>query len=93
MSNNWNLNKLERQAISNQNFDDYVLNESKILKHDNLKVLDIGCSNGFKTKMLFDKYENIVKIDGIDVDEKAINEAKNTFLNNTILCFTTSRKS
>jgi len=87
MSNNWNLNKLERQAISNQNFDDYVLNESKILKHDNLKVLDIGCSNGFKTKMLFDKYENIVKIDGIDVDEKAINEAKNTFLNNNKYSF------
>lgn len=83
MSNNWNLERLERQAISNQNFDDYVLNESKILKHDNLKVLDIGCSNGFKTKMLFDKYENIIKIDGIDVDEKAIDEAKKDFLNNT----------
>ena len=79
---NWDLNKLESQATKNQEFDEYVLNESKILKFDDLKVLDIGCSNGFKTKMLFDKYENITEITGIDVDENAINEAKLNFLNN-----------
>lgn len=82
MSNSWNLDKLEKQAIGNQSFDNYVLNESRILKYDNLKVLDVGCSNGFKTKMLFDKYENIIQIDGIDVDEKAIQYAKNNFVNN-----------
>lgn len=32
--------------------------------------------------MLFDKYENIDKIVGIDVDDKAINEAKIRFANN-----------
>ena len=26
MNNNWNLKKLEKQAIGNQEFDDYVLN-------------------------------------------------------------------
>lgn len=60
MSNNWNLNKLEKQAIGNQHFDEYVLNESRILRYSDLKVLDIGCSNGFKTKMLFDQYDNIM---------------------------------
>ena len=82
MGNNWNLNKLERQAIGNQEFDEYVLNQSGILKYDNLKVLDIGCSNGFKTKMLFDEYDNITQIVGIDVDENAIKEAKSNFQGN-----------
>ena len=82
MNNNWNLNKLERQAIGNQKFDEYVLKESGILQYNDLKVLDIGCSNGFKTKMLFDKYDNITSITGIDVDEVAINEAKLNFKEN-----------
>lgn len=82
MSNSWNLNKLEKQAIGNQHFDEYVLNESRILKYSDLKVLDIGCSNGFKTKMLFDKYDNIVQIVGIDIDEHAIKEAKINFQEN-----------
>ena len=79
MNNNWDLNNLERQAIGNQKFDNYVLNESGILKYTDLKVLDIGCSNGFKTKMLFDEYDNITNIIGIDIDENAINEAKINF--------------
>jgi len=82
MSNNWNLNKLERQSIGNQKFDEYVLKESGILQYNDLKVLDIGCSNGFKTKMLFDKFDNITSITGIDVDEIAINEAKLNFKEN-----------
>ena len=82
MSNNWNLNKLERQAIGNQKFDEYILKESGILQYNDLKVLDIGCSNGFKTKMLFDKFDNITSITGIDVDEIAINEAKLNFKEN-----------
>lgn len=82
-NNNWNLEKLERQAMSSQNFDDFVLNKSDILKYNNLKVLDIGCSNGFKTEMLFDRYENIKEIFGIDIDENAINEAKTKFAGNT----------
>ena len=45
MNNNWNLKKLEKQASGNQEFDDYVLNISGILKYQNLNVLDIGCSN------------------------------------------------
>lgn len=82
MSNNWNLNKLEKQAIGNQHFDKYVLNESRILKHSDLKVLDIGCSNGFKMKMLFDQYDNITQIVGIDIDDYAIKEAKINFQGN-----------
>ena len=83
MNNNWNLKKLEKQASGNQEFDDYVLNISGILKYQNLNVLDIGCSNGFKTKMLFDKYDNITHINGIDIDDTAINEAKEEFKNNS----------
>lgn len=79
---NWNLKKLERQAMENQNFDNFVLNQTKILEYENLKVLDVGCSNGCKTEMLFGKYENIDNITGIDVDENAINEAKSKFVNN-----------
>ena len=45
MNNSWNLDRLKKQAIGNQNFDDYVLNKSGILEYDDLKVLDIGCSN------------------------------------------------
>ncbi|MCI8548326.1 MAG: methyltransferase domain-containing protein [Bacilli bacterium] len=82
MNNSWNLEKLKRQAIGNQKFDDYVLNESGILKYRDLEVLDIGCSNGFKTKILFDKYDNIKHITGIDIDNNAISEAKNNFKNN-----------
>lgn len=80
--NNWNLIRLEKQAISNQNFDEFVLEQSKILEYNDLKVLDVGCSNGFKTKMLFDKYDNIKKIYGIDIDDNAIKEAKENFSNN-----------
>lgn len=68
--------------MENQNFDNFVLNQSKILEYENLKVLDVGCSNGCKTEMLFGKYENIDNITGIDVDENAINEAKSKFVNN-----------
>ena len=82
MSNNWNLEKLKKQAIGNQNFDDYVLNESGILEYDDLRVLDIGCSNGFKTKLLFDKYNNITHITGIDIDNNAIKEAREIFKEN-----------
>lgn len=82
MNNSWNLDRLKKQAIGNQNFDDYVLNESGILEYDDLKVLDIGCSNGFKTKLLFDKYNNIKNILGIDIDECAIDEAKSNFKDN-----------
>ena len=35
MNNNWNLKKLEKQASGNQEFDDYVLNISGILKYQN----------------------------------------------------------
>ena len=82
MGNKWNLDKLEKQAIGSQSFDEFVLKESGILKYNDLKVLDIGCSNGFKTKMLFDKYDNITSIAGIDIDEFAINEAKLKFRDN-----------
>ena len=43
---NWNLKKLERQAIENQNFDDFDLYQSKILGYENLIVLVVGCSYG-----------------------------------------------
>lgn len=81
-TNNWNLEKLERQAILNQNYDDFVLNESGILQIDNISALDIGCSNGFKTNLLLDKYDNIIEIQGIDIDKNAIKEAKEKFKNN-----------
>ena len=80
--NSWNLSKLKRQAINNQDFDEYVLNQSGILENEHLKVLDIGCSNGYKTTMLFDKYSNIEHIVGIDIDEKAIDEAIYKFKGN-----------
>ena len=82
MNNSWNLEKLEKQAARNQNFDKYILTESGILQYQNLKVLDIGCSNGYKTQMLFDEYKNIIDITGIDIDEHAINEAKIKFKEN-----------
>lgn len=82
MISSWNLDKLKKQAIENQDFDDYILNQSGILQYDNLQVLDVGCSNGFKTKMLFDKYNHIKHVTGIDIDEKAINEAKLHFCGN-----------
>lgn len=82
MNNEWNLEKLKKQAIRNQNFDKYVLNESEILKYEDLRVLDVGCSSGFKTKMLFDKYNNITHTTGIDIDNNAINEAKENFKQN-----------
>ena len=78
----WNLSKLKRQAINNQDFDEFVLKQSGILENSHLKVLDIGCSNGYKTTMLFDKYSNIEHIVGIDIDEIAINEAINKYKSN-----------
>lgn len=86
-NNNWNLEKLERQALSSQDFDNFVLNQSGMLNYKGLKVLDIGCSNGYKTEMLFDKYDNIEKVVGIDIDENAINEAKEKFANNNKYVF------
>lgn len=85
--NSWNLEKLERQAISNQNYDEFILNQSGILNAKNLKVLDIGCSNGFKTKMLFDQYSNIDYIHGIDIDDNAIDEANKNFQNSSKYLF------
>ena len=85
--NSWNLEKLQRQAISNQNYDKFILNQSGILNAKNLKVLDIGCSNGFKTQMLFDQYSNIDYIHGIDIDDNAIEEANKNFQNNSKYLF------
>lgn len=41
MNNSWNLEKLKKQAIGNQIFDDQILNLSGILEYQNLNVLDI----------------------------------------------------
>ena len=82
MNNNWNLEKLERQARGSQDYDDFILKQSGVLDYPDLHVLDIGCSNGYKTKMLFDAYSNITYIKGIDIDENAIKEAQELFQNN-----------
>ena len=42
MNNSWNLEKLKKQAIGNQIFDDQILNLSGILEYKNLKFI---CSN------------------------------------------------
>ena len=41
---NWNLKKLERQAMENQNFDNFVLNQSKILEYENLPLVPAAMS-------------------------------------------------
>ena len=38
MNNSWNLEKLKKQAIGNQIFDDQILNLSGILEYQNLKL-------------------------------------------------------
>ncbi|MDD3187350.1 MAG: methyltransferase domain-containing protein [Bacilli bacterium] len=77
----WNLNKLKKQANGNQASDEEILKLSNILKYKNLKVLDVGCSNGYKTNLLFNKYKNISHIIGIDNDEFAIKSANLDFIN------------
>ena len=84
---NWNLKKLERQAMENQNFDNFVLNQSKILEYENLKVLDVGCSNGCKTEMLFGQYENIDNINESFIAIDEITVILSILKNTCVLCF------
>ena len=77
-ANNWfNRNK---DKIQNTNLIDIITKQyfnNYIDKNKKLKILEIGCGNGFRLSEI-QKYSNHL-LTGIDLSEKAINEGKNNY--------------
>ena len=84
-ADNWfNRNKDKIQntniidIITKQYFNNYIDTNKK------LKILEIGCANGFRLSQI-QKYSNH-SLTGIDLSEKAINEAKNNYPKINFIC-------
>lgn len=74
----WDVQRLELQAKGKIQYDMSILNDIGIDCMQNARVLDLGCSNGFKTYQLFNK-SNIEQVVGIDWSQKAIDEANEKY--------------
>lgn len=71
---NWDYKRLQTQADNEFLFVSTVLD--KLLQNmADIKILDIGCSDGYETKKMFSKYNNI-EVVGIDVSQDAIVKAR-----------------
>ncbi len=76
----WDVKRLENQAKGKLAFEHDLIKNLEISKKNNLTVLDIGCSNGFKTYSLFNK-DNVERVIGIDWSNDAIIEANSRYKN------------
>lgn len=74
----WDLNRLELQAQGKMQHDTSILEKIGIDDLQNARVLDIGCSNGYKTYELFNK-KNIEQVVGVDWSQTAIDKAKEKY--------------
>ena len=71
---NWNYNALKSQTDNEFDFVASVLNE--ILENkQNVRVLDVGCSDGYNTEKMFGQFDN-VDVVGIDISKDAIDKAQ-----------------
>lgn len=71
---NWNYNALKKQTDSEFEFVSKILKEL-LQTEDKIRVLDVGCSDGYNTSKMFNQFENIEEIIGIDSSEDAIEKA------------------
>lgn len=74
----WDVNRLELQAKGKIQYEVGLLEKIGINSLQNARVLDLGCSNGFKTYQLFNK-DNIQQVLGIDWSQTAIDEANEKY--------------
>ncbi len=74
MNYNWDEQFLKRQADSELSNMQIVLKENNIDPNKKYSILDIGCSNGYNTKLVFQKYI-YSQILGIDIDKARISNA------------------
>ena len=81
----WDVKRLENQAKGKLAFEHDLIKNLEISKKNNLTVLDIGCSNGFKTYSLFNK-DNVERVIGIDWSNDAIIEANSRYKNDKFSC-------
>ncbi len=82
----WDMKRLETQAKGKMQYDNYILENIGIDKLEKANVLDLGCSNGFKTYELFNR-ENIDKVVGVDWSSKAIEQANEKYQGNKKFSF------
>mgnify|MGYP004480467597 FL=1 len=70
---NWNYNALRKQTDSEFEFVLKILKEL-IPNKGKVRVLDVGCSDGYNTSKMFNQFEN-VEVIGIDSSKDAIKKA------------------
>ena len=76
------LNRLELQARKHKDFDDKILQKIFNSYKKEINVLDVGCSNGYRTIERF-KNVNVVKnVIGVDISKEAIDYARKFYSSN-----------
>ncbi len=73
-------NRLKVQARLESRYDDSILSEiiSKRRK-DPFYILDVGCSSGFLTEVLFKKFEENIRVLGVDKFRECIDDFRTRF--------------
>lgn len=74
MNYNWDKQFLKKQADTELHNIQTVFKKHNINQSNKYSILDIGCSNGYNTTLVFQKF-NHSQILGIDIDNKQILEA------------------
>lgn len=71
---NWNYDALKKQADSEFDFVSKILRDL-LDKDHKIRILDIGCSDGYNTIQMFKQFDN-VEVVGIDISKDAIQKAQ-----------------
>lgn len=74
MNYEWNENYLRQQANLELKNIHNIFEKYNICEENNYAILDIGCSNGYNTQLIFEKFKNSTIV-GIDIDESRILKA------------------
>lgn len=80
----WNQSNLSDEYYFNsrQKLNVIIENIIKNIDHNNIKILEIGCGNGFSTNCIMEKInKSNILISGCDISNIAINKAKENYRN------------
>lgn len=73
----WGKETIDRVAIESAAIDYAGFERIGLESIDRARVLDIGCFDGFNTVLKFAPYGNIEHVVGIDIEDEALDEARN----------------
>lgn len=80
---NWNYKALQSQTDDEYEFISNVLNDL-VQSKSKIKILDVGCSDGYNTIKMFRQFDNI-EVVGIDISQDAIQKAQDRIDENVMV--------